>query len=87
MYLWLLISYITDCTCHLIFCCVCHLVSLKFVYNNLFVPLLHFVVGVGTGSRVSDIIDLTKTVVTCKIKRLQNSCKNVLVIYFTCNHL
>jgi len=28
-----------------------------------------------------------KTVVTCKIKHLQNSCKNVLVFYFTCNRL
>jgi len=25
-------------------------------------------------------------VVTCKIKHLQNICKNVLVFYFTCNH-
>jgi len=29
---------------------------------------------------------LYKTVVTCKIKYLQNICKNVLVFYFTCNH-
>jgi len=27
-----------------------------------------------------------KTVVTCKIKHLQNICKNVLAFYFTCNH-
>jgi len=27
-----------------------------------------------------------KTVVTCKIKNLQNICKNVLVFYFTCNY-
>ena len=27
-----------------------------------------------------------KTVVTCKIKHLQNICKNVLLLYFTCNH-
>jgi len=26
-----------------------------------------------------------QTVVTCKIKHLQNICKNVLVFYFTCN--
>jgi len=30
---------------------------------------------------------LSYTVVTCKIKHLQNICKNVLVFYFTCNHL
>jgi len=30
---------------------------------------------------------LIKTVVTCKIKHLQNiNAKNVLVFYFTCNH-
>ena len=28
----------------------------------------------------------TKTVVTCKIKHLQNICKNVIVFYFTCTH-
>ena len=28
---------------------------------------------------------VSKTVVTCKIKHLQNICKNVLVFYFTCN--
>jgi len=27
----------------------------------------------------------SKTVVTCKIKQLQNICKNVSVFYFTCN--
>jgi len=27
-----------------------------------------------------------KTVITCKIKHLQNICRNVLVFYFTCNH-
>jgi len=30
---------------------------------------------------------ISKTVVTCKIKRLQNICKNVSVFYFMCNHL
>jgi len=28
-----------------------------------------------------------KSVVTCKIKHLQNICKNVSVFHFTCNHL
>jgi len=32
-------------------------------------------------------VAVAKTVVTCKIKHLQNICKNVLVSYFTCNHV
>jgi len=31
-------------------------------------------------------IKLIDWLVTCKIKHLQNICKNVLVFYFTCNH-
>jgi len=30
---------------------------------------------------------VAKTVVSCKIKHFQKCCKNVLVFYFTCDHL
>ena len=44
----------------------------------------------GTGGLLARTLAVTtfacKTVVTCKIKHLQNICKNVLVFYVTCNH-
>ena len=43
--------------------------------------LEHFHLNLGGWSVVE-----YQTVVTCKIKHLQNICKNVLVIYFTSNH-